>query len=96
MNLPKYILAGGYLAACLLTANAMAADDNSQKKDTGVHTEIRDGANETPESNKGKGGGLLDMGPVKHRAEDQKPGVSEKKYESQYETDRTKKKGEGQ
>ncbi|WP_040263483.1 MULTISPECIES: hypothetical protein [Pseudomonas] len=96
MKFQKQAMAGLYLATSLFTAHALAADDSAHKHDTGVHTEIRDGANETPESNKGKGGGLLDMGPVKQRAEDQKPGKSEKKYENQYETDRTKKKGEGQ
>jgi hypothetical protein len=96
MKFYKHAMAGFYLAASLFTAHALAAEDSAQKKDSDVHAEIRDGANETPESNKGKGGGILDMGPVKHRAEDQKPGKAQKQYDNQYETDRTKKKGEGQ
>lgn len=88
-------LAGLFLATSLVAANALAEDANTNKDDPGLHTELRTHVKETPEGNKGKGGGLLDMGPVKVRKEDQKAGKSPKMNESQYETDRTKKKGEG-
>jgi hypothetical protein len=93
MKVHNTALAGLMLATSLLATNAMAADTTSKKD--GVHTEIRSGAAETPESNKGTGGGILDEGPVKQRKEDQMPGKSEKMNDNQYETDKTKKKGEG-
>lgn len=88
-------LATSLLAGALLAGNALADDAAKTSKDPGLHTEIRDGANETPATNKGTGTGILGTGPVKQRAEDQKAGKSEKMYDSQYETDRTKKKGDG-
>ncbi|MBA1242173.1 hypothetical protein [Pseudomonas japonica] len=94
MNIYKTAMAGLVLATSLATASAYAEDTAKEKKDTGVHTEIRSGAAETPADVKGKGGGILDMGPVKQRPEDQKSGKSEKMYDNQYETDRTKKKAE--
>jgi len=94
MNICKTAVTGLALVASLATANAFAEDSSKDKKDTGVHTEIRSGAAETPEDVKGKGGGILDTGPVKQRPEDQKSGKSEKMYDNQYETDRTKKKAE--
>jgi hypothetical protein len=73
----------------------MADGASTHKDDKGVHTEVRPDVKETAEGNKGKGTGLLDTGPVKVRKEDQLPGKSEKKNEVQYETDQTKKKGDG-
>lgn len=94
MTIYKTAMAGLVLATSLTAVNAFADDTSKDKKESGVHTEIRSGAAETPADVKGKGGGILDMGPVKQRPEDQKSGKSEKMYDNQYETDRTKKKAE--
>ncbi|WP_263262307.1 hypothetical protein [Pseudomonas sp. RIT-PI-S] len=93
MSLYRHAMAGLGLATALLAAQAMAADTSTNKKDTGVHVETRTGAAETPADVKGEGTGILGTGPVKVRPEDQKAGKAEKMYDSQYETDRTKKKG---
>jgi hypothetical protein len=95
MNIHKTAMAGLFLATSLMTANVLAADTTGhEKKDTGVHKEIRSGAAETPADVKGEGGGILDTGPVKVRPEDQKAGKAEKMYDNQYETNKTKKKAE--
>lgn len=94
MTLFKPALAGLLMAASLLSANAMAADTSTKKDDKGIHAEIRDGAKETPQGNKGTGTGILGTGPVKEQAEDVKSGKSEKMNDNQYETNNTKKKGE--
>lgn len=93
MSVYRPALASLMLATSLLATTAMAADTTPDKD--GLHTEIRSGAAETPKSNQGTGTGILDTGPVKQRKEDQMPGKSEKMNDNQYETDKTKKKGEG-